>query len=706
MMAIKFTVLKLALHFFFLQGLGSLALQTTSNPVRKVVTMLQAMHKKITQEGDKETELHDKFVCYCRTYSDVKLQEAIVADKTKIDELTSAIKAAKGHLTQLSADLTKAKEEMASAKATIADATALREKDAAAFSKQSSEDKANIAAIEKAIAAIKKGSGMEMLQTNTVQQLQKLVSKQDADEEDKRQVAAFLSHEDSSPSSDAVVGILSNMLDVMKKSLADATAAEQDAIAEYQQLMAAKEKEVDVLMNAIEKKTEREGDLSMDYVDMTSGLEDTKVSLKENEKMVVEMKKACASHDEVYELNKKMRAEELVAISDTIKILNDDDALDLFKKTLPKKGDSFLQVKVNLRFMREHALSELQLARSHASFTSRPALDFLVLALRGRKIGLEGILKMIDEMAMTLQNEQHGDTKKKDFCAAEFDSSEDKKKQLERSISDLETAVEDNKEGIASLKEEMDTLEQGIKDLDQSVKEATGQRKQEHEEYTQEMSDDAAAKEILGFAKNRLNKFYNPKLYIPPPKRELSAEDHIMAGLGGETFMQVNSHVYGTGDPPPPPGAMHAFKDKVAQSTGVIEMIDLLISDLNRAMAEHEAEEKSAQEDYETTMADAAAKRTADSKSLDEKDAAVADMESQLQKHHDDHKSSEKDHAATLKYIHSLHQDCDWLLKYYSVRKEARASEIDALQKAKAILNGAEFSLTQLYTNRFVRLRS
>jgi len=254
-MAALLTAVLLAMHAAVPHGLESkVVLQTSSNPVRKVVTMLQSMHKKITQEGEREQELYDKFMCYCKTYSDIKLQEAIASDKSKIDELTSAIKAAKGHLAQLGADLTKAKEELAAAKGAIAEATAIREKEGAAFTKSSTEDKTNIAAIEKAIAAIKKGTGAEFIQTGDAKDLQRLVSKQEMDEEDKHEVIAFLSQEEGSPGSDAIVGILANMLDMMKKNLADSTAAEDEAVSEYEQLMTAKEKEVKALMLAIEKK--------------------------------------------------------------------------------------------------------------------------------------------------------------------------------------------------------------------------------------------------------------------------------------------------------------------------------------------------------------------------------------------------------------------------------------------------------------------
>jgi septal ring factor EnvC (AmiA/AmiB activator) len=694
-MAALLTAVLLAMHAGMPHGLESrVVLQTTSNPVRKVVTMLQSMHKKITQEGEREKELYDKFMCYCKTYSDIKLQEAIASDKSKIDELTSAIQAAKGHLAQLGADLKKAKEEMAAAKSAIAEATAIREKEGAAYTKSSTEDKTNIAAIEKAIAAIKKGTGAEFIQTVDAKDLQGLVSKQEMDEEDKHELMAFLSQEEGSPGSDAIVGILANMLDMMKKNLADSTAAEEEAVSEYEQLMAAKEKEVKALMLAIEKKTEREGDLSVEYVDMTQDLEDTKESLKENQKLLKETKNACGTMDKVYETNKKMRSEELMALSDTIKILNDDDALDLFKKALPSK-ESFLQVKVNAALMRQRVLSALQKERDSALLDHRPQFDFIVMALRGKKIGFDKIIKMIDDMKVQLQKEQVDDENKKKFCDTEFDTADDKKKGLEGSISDLNTAIDDTKEGIATLKDEMAALKQGIKDLDESVKEATEQRKAEHQEYTQVMSDDAAAKEVLGFAKNRLNKFYNPKLYVPPPKKQLSAEDHIMAGMGGSSFFQEQMKK-DDAPPPAPPASIEAYKKKGSQSTGVIEMIDLLISDLDKEMAQHEAEEKDSQGDYEKMMEDSAAKRAADSKTLDEKDSATADMESQLQKHKSSHKSDSKELEATKKYIASLHQDCDWLLKYFTVRKEARASEIQALDKAKAILNGADFSLVQV----------
>ena len=39
---------------------------------------------------------------------------------------------------------------------------------------------------------------------------------------------------------------------------------------------------------------------------------------------------------------------------------------------------------------------------------------------------------------------------------------------------------------------------------------------QENAEYTETLSANTAAKDLLNMAKNRLNKFYNPKMHLDP----------------------------------------------------------------------------------------------------------------------------------------------------------------------------------------------
>merc|ERR1719389_1353153 len=133
---------------------------------------------------------------------------------------------------------------------------------------------------------------------------------------------------------------------------------------------------------------------------------------------------------------------------------------------------------------------------------------------------------------------------KKEYCEKQFDFSEDKKKGLEQDVKDLEATIEDSTETISTLVEEIKSLSAGIKALDKEVAESTETRKEEHEAYTELMSSDSAAKELLALAKNRLNKFYNPKLYKAPPKKELEA---------AASFVQIRAHNAGAREAPPPP---------------------------------------------------------------------------------------------------------------------------------------------------------
>merc|ERR1719183_1755795 len=132
-------------------------------------------------------------------------------------------------------------------------------------------------------------------------------------------------------------------------------------------------------------------------------------------------------------------------------------------------------------------------------------------------------------------------------------------------------------------------------------------------------------------------------------------------------------------------------------------MMDLLVKDLDKEMTEATAQEEDAQKDYQSLMADSTEKRAQDSKALTDKGAAKADLEGDMEAKKEAKAGSTKELAGTVEYISSLHSECDWLLKYYEVRKEARASEIDALGNAKAVLSGADFSFFQAKVQRFLR---
>jgi len=671
----------------FLAG-GREESSSAANPIRKVVTMLQLMLKKVEAEGEKEQELYEKYECYCKT-SGGDLKKSIAEADTKIPQLQSQIEEAEAKLVQLKEDVKNHQADREAAKAAMASATAIREKEAAAFEKSKTELFSYIEAMAKAIAALEKGMAGGFLQTPAAGILRRLATVgQHLLDADRQDLLAFLDEGAGSnyvPKSGEIVGILKQLKDEMDKDMADALAAEEAAITAYKELMAAKTKEVAALTKAIEEKLERIATLGVKIAEMKNDLTDTEEALIEDTKFLADLEKNCATKAAEWDERSKTRTQEIAAITETIKILNEDDALELFKKTLPSA--SLIQIEMHTEAARKRALVAVLAARA-AAVAPNPQLDLISMALRGKKIGFEKVIKMIDEMVATLKQEQLDDDNKQEYCKTQLDAADDKKKGLEHAIADLEAAIAADEESLATLTAEIAALEDGIKALDKAVVEATEQRKAEHEDFTEVMAQDTAAKEIILFAKNRLNKFYNPKLYKPPAKAE-SAEE------GGAAFAQVFVHQQKKDAPPPPPETFDAYSKKTEESTGVIAMMDLLVKDLDKEMTEATAQEEDAQKDYQSLMADSTEKRAQDSKALADKGAAKADLEGDMEAKKEAKAGSTKELAGTVEYISSLHGECDWLMKYYEVRKEARASEIDALGQAKAVLSGADFSLLQ-----------
>jgi hypothetical protein len=673
-----------------------------TNPIRRVVSLLQSMQAKIEEEGERQDKLFAKFQCYCESNT-AKLADSITDAKASIDSLGTDLESSIEDRKQTVADLAAAKENRESSNQAIEDATRQREKENASFEELSGDLKTNIAALDKAIPAIE--NNMEaFMQTGTSSLLVAVRGARDVSEYDRNTVEAFLQAKGQSsagytPQSGEIVGILKQMQETMQTDLKDATSKENEAVADFNELVAAQNKAIQAATDTIEEKTEQSGQLAVQIVQIKNEKSDVEDQLKADTGYSEQLATDCAQQIKDYAEVKQTRADEMLAIADTIKILNDDDVLDLFKKALP--SPSLLQMQASQRQLAKEALKFVKSAGGH------PKLDLIALALQGKKMNFDKVIHMIDEMEDTLKKEQVDDDSKKAYCNKELHETEirfkelgHEKDRLDQDHSNLDASIKDLKEKIASL-------EEGIKDLDKAVAEATENRKEEHDDYVSSTAQDQAAVQILEFAKNRLQKFYNPKLYKEAPKRVLSEEERLYANSGGDLgttpapgglagtgvavgFVQISQH---TQDAPPEAPKVGGYEKQ--KGGGVLGMIDRLVNDLKTEMNEHRLEEEDAQGDYEKMMKDSANKRASDSKAISENESALAEAQSDLAQNHDDRKANSKNSAETHSYDQDVHKTCDFLLENFDVRKKARTDELEALDKAKAVLSGADFSLVQ-----------
>merc|ERR1719313_3124173 len=186
-------------------------------------------------------------------------------------------------------------------------------------------------------------------------------------------------------------------------------------------------------------------------------------------------------------------------------------------------------------------------------------------------------------------------------------------------------AISQIEDEIAGIKDDIKALEVSITDLDKAVFEATASRKEAHAEYVGTLLLTEAAVGLIGKAKNRLMKFYNPSVYKAPPKKEATMEEKIIASYG--SFIQ--RHVSTKRQLPDIP---ELPDKKESNSGGIVALMDTIVLDLEKDKATATADEKTAQKEYVALMSESQATREVDSKSLVTKKAAGAERESVLVK--------------------------------------------------------------------------
>merc|ERR1719281_2009443 len=636
--------------------------------------------------------MYDKFMCYCDGNTG-EMAKSVEEAAQRITELKAKLESSIAEKDQLDQELIAHKSDREAANQDLAKATAIREKEHAEYLELTGESKENLDAMTSAIAALEKGMGSGFLQSKTslMDRLHKILNTaQSLDAYQRSTVTAFLAgtqnpYGDYHSQSGEIVGILKTMKDEMDQALNGAVSDEEKAAAGYEELAAAKKEEISAAGAAIESKTQRSGTLAVTITTTKGDIKDTTNEMEDTEAFLANLKVECAEKKKEWAVRCQIRAEEVAAISAAIKVLNDDDALDLFKKTLSlEQGPAGSQFGFIQQHEAQHnrAQQALQQLQSNKVDQKNLQAQFLENALKAKQVDFSKVIKMVEEMETVLKEEQASDDAQKSFCDKDIEKSDKEQKDTEEEIASSAALIEECKEASAATADEIALLQKEIKELDLAVAEATEQRKEEHGEYIQFMEENNAAVQLLQKAKNKLNKFYRPSQYVAETTPGPVA---LMEGLA---FVQVHHKEA----PPPPPETWGAYKKKSGKSNGAFALLDRLTKDLQDGIADAEHDEKTGQKDYETLMSDSQTSRAQKAESITEKEAAKADLDLKVENASEKKAALEQDLLNIKDYLSKLHSQCDFLVENYDMRKTARETELESLANAKAVLSGANFS--------------
>jgi chromosome segregation ATPase len=641
-----------------------------NRPVTKVINLIKDMLEQLEAEAKEDEEVYEKVACWCET-NDKEKTTAIEEQEAHITDLTSAIEEGTASSAKLNTEIKNLDHEIAKNQEALDKATSMRQKELAEFNEEEKDVLQSIGALKSAIVVLSKHhsflqvpeesmlniAAMMKWQFHKHAHMLKFVSKEQQDG-----ITAFLQgggesadfKESYAPQSGAIFGILKQMKESFETNLASSQKEEMTAQGAFQDLKAAKESEIKAGTELLETKEQELADTDQKLSEDKEDLDATRDSLTADQKFLMNLKETCQNTDAEYEERVKARQEEIKGCSEALAILSSDDAHDTFTSTF-----NFIQERMSMQNRQRQAASKV--LSEAAQRLASPRLS--MLAQRARLDAFTKVKAAIDEMIAALLKEKADEIKHKDFCTEGLNTNEREAELKQRDIDELDAKLETLMSKIDTLTKELATLEGEIKEMQTQMKRAGEDREMENSDFQKTVADQRATKELLTKALDVLKKVFAKK------------------------FLQLSAKQEPAG-PPPPPG----FKEYKQSSGagGVMGMIEQIIADTETLEAEAVKAETDAQKAYEEFVKDTNGSIEEKSRQITEKTSEKAEADEDKTATAEGKETAMAEAQQLANENADLHKACDFTLKNFDIRQEARDQEVEALRQAKAILSGAK----------------
>eukprot|EP00928_Gymnodinium_smaydae_P037673 TRINITY_DN26112_c0_g1_i1.p1 TRINITY_DN26112_c0_g1~~TRINITY_DN26112_c0_g1_i1.p1 ORF type:complete len:745 (-),score=268.53 TRINITY_DN26112_c0_g1_i1:39-2177(-) len=672
------------------------AAPSTASPVEKVVKLLTELKGRITEDGEKEQKIYDKYACWCEKTS-ARKADAIDTARASIRDLGQQILTLKGSAATLEAEIQTLLADIKDNEEAQATATTIRQKENAAYAAESAEMKQALEALERATKVLQgampsllqngAGAATAAARREAAASLQAVVAALPAvgspgGVETLRQTALALAQDSAhySPQSATIQGILQEMYKTFSVDLESKTSSEATSNKNYEKLMSTKQEELAQMQASVAKKETQKTEAEKMLAESMEAYDNTESQLKADVEFFDTTKAACTTKSDEWKQRSTLRKEELDGITQALSILSSDDARELFGKAIKPGHATLLQLDATVlaRQSGRVDLSSAPSAKKQRAYEALKAkatgahslrLARMAATLSVAKVGhFDEVLKAIDTMMQTLRDEGAEDIKKRDQCKEQY-------QEIGRTIADVDWKIEKNDAKIAKLtaliekkeNEKTETINE-IGETETHISSITTQREQENADFKQAKSDDEAAIALLNQAKDALAAYYKKNgmealLQRQGPEFAVSADQAPEATFSGK-------------------GARHG------ESKGIMGILAVIIEDLEGEIRVSVADEATAQLMYEKAL------RAAQDLLQELKDKKIS-LETQIADRQQD-KTDEgvlKDanvgnRTDTVTYRDNIKPDCDWIIGAFTKRANKRQAEMDGLTQAKEFLAG------------------
>merc|ERR1719271_1825213 len=582
------------------------ALETAAgSPVERIVKLLETLKGKTEGDAKAEQQIYDKYACWCEKTSTRKANDIIQAQED-LRSLGQRILKLKGKIATRAAEIAELTENIKSNEEEQEHLTAVREKQNTAWMEESTEVKQALAALQDAISVLSKATtkGAAMIQT-TQQMMQKnavkavvdaLPSKVEMPQEHMALLSEFISAKAGyAPQSATIQGMLGDMYTTFSANLESSTLDEANQNHDFEKLYATLEKDSNEKRATRERKEKEKADAEAMLADTTKAYDDTEKQMKADTEFFDQTKAACESKHEEWTVRDSMRKEELEGITKALEILTSDEARELFAKSIKPGVETFLQISSTPALLQDAA--SLPAAKAYAALkaqvkqTKSFRLAALAVKVRTAKVGhFDEVIKAIDNMIKTLQDEGAADIAKRDQCKDEY-------QKITKTVNKLDWKIKNNEATIAKLDklielrtaEKADTIER-IGETKKYMSDLEDERKAEHEAFQQAKKDDEGAIDLLEKAKAAMAAFYEK-------------QGVKMGEIQGSVKLLQEEPAFERSEDDAPDATFSGKGSRKNQSKNILSLLSYIIEDLQDEVANGKKAEAKSQMEFEEEMA-------------------------------------------------------------------------------------------------------
>eukprot|EP00930_Biecheleria_cincta_P019448 TRINITY_DN1483_c0_g1_i4.p1 TRINITY_DN1483_c0_g1~~TRINITY_DN1483_c0_g1_i4.p1 ORF type:complete len:672 (+),score=247.50 TRINITY_DN1483_c0_g1_i4:86-2101(+) len=667
------TMIALVLTAQLSAGVKLLAQQSKDRPVSKVVNMLKSMQETLETEKAADEDMYEDLSCWCKENKQGKATEVKDAE-TAIGRMASEVEELKASTESLATEMETLAVEVKKATATLDQARIIHGNKMDELNAQESELNAEITAVSSAATAVS-GSGTSLAQmpeghwqkiAATIQAavekrgslLDSTLSFRDREKLDTffKDPVKVLKEASLLQTKGDTDGELVGMFNAMKEDFeGDLSAVTKQLAREkgsYEELMKSKKEEIEAGENSIESKRMQRVEKREDMIEKKHAMEEKQKSIASAQEFLALVEEKCSISDTEWVERQKTRQAEIDSVSQAIEVLDGEDAHALFSKTY-----SFLQEDSMDQRLKKASSIVARVGKSHSD-------DRLVALVASAEIkGMEKVKAAIDEMREALKKEQQDEVAKKDFCVSGFNDIAAKKAGVESEKSGHSSQVDKLEIKLNDISSDASDTKGKVEAAQKDLKTETEDHKKELKDFAATLADQKASQVVLKKALAKLKEFYETK-------------PAFIQGKATQT----------------PEGVPAGFSDYKTSSNGlkVLQILQDVILETKAMEKETTRAKDVAIKDYSKLVAASEKDIGALEKELNNLAMVKAQTKSDLLATKKSLKGDEQDLVDIAAETADLHEDCDFLMKNFELRKSARTDELEGLAQAKAILSGSK----------------